>query len=84
MVAYSLRERRVFAPPTLVSSCTLSHTASYQMCVYVSQGNVCICVCPYLKTSGSGPIRSGEMVGISGLNQDLRCKEGRGEIALGR
>lgn len=31
-------------------------------------------MCPYLKTSGSGPIRSWEMVGISGLNQDLRWK----------
>lgn len=37
-------------------------------------------VCPYLKTSGSGPIRSWKMVGLSGLDQDLRWeKRGREE-----
>lgn len=36
---------------------------------------------PYLKTSGSGPIRSREMVEISGLDQDLRWKRQGGEIA---
>lgn len=46
---------------------------------------VCVCVCPYLKTSGSGPITSREMGEISGLGQDVRWKEeGRGELALGR
>ncbi len=51
------------------------------MCVGVS---VYVHVCPYLKTSGSGPIRSREMVGISGLDQDLRWGREGGEIALGR
>lgn len=44
------------------------------MCVWVKC--VYVCVCPYLKTSGSGPIRSWEMVGISGLDQDLRWRGG--------
>ena len=38
-------------------------------------------MCPYLKTSGSGPIRSWEMVGISGLNQDLRWKRQKRDSA---
>lgn len=40
----------------------------------------CVCVCPYLKTSGSGPIRSWEMVGISGLDQDLRWRREGGRV----
>lgn len=42
-------------------------------------GKVCACVCPYLQTSGSGPVRSGEMVGISRLKLDLRWGKGRVE-----
>lgn len=42
------------------------HRLLSDVCVWVKCVNVC--VCPYLKTSGSGPIRSWEMVGISGLD----------------
>lgn len=52
--------------------------------VWVKCGCVCVCVCPYLKTSGSGPIRSWEMVGISGLDQDRRGKREGREIASAR
>lgn len=54
------------------------------MCVCVGEMCAYVCMRPYLKTSGSGPIRSREMVGISGLDQDLRWKRQGGEIAAGR
>lgn len=72
------------APASRVSSSTLSHIASYQMCVCVGEMCAYVCMRPYLKTSGSGPIRSREMVGISGLGRDLRWKRQGGEIAAGR
>lgn len=68
----------VFAPPSRLLSRTLSRAGSYQMC------GLCVDVCPYLKTSGSGPIISREMVGISSLAQDLRWRNEREQIALGR
>lgn len=37
--------------------------------------DVCVCVSPYLKTSGSGPITSWEMVGISCLNSRSDIEE---------
>jgi len=81
-VALPARVWSVFAPPSLLLSSTLSHTGSYLMC---GCGRcVDMCVCPYLKTSGSGPIISWEMVGISGLDQDLRWRNEGELIALGR
>lgn len=60
------------------------HSLLSAVCVCVTCAHTCVCACPYLKTSGSGPIKSREMVGISGLEQDLRWKRQGGEIAPGR
>lgn len=59
------------------------HSLLSDVCVCVCVAEMCAYVCmrPYLKTSGSGPIRSREMVEISGLDQDLRWKRQGGEIA---
>lgn len=62
----------MFAPPSQGAELNIEpHRLLSHVWVWV---DVWMCVCPYLKTSGSGPIISWEMVRISGLDQDLRWK----------